>query len=322
MMQSGKKKKFLVVGLGPIGKILACHLKAGGNSVCGIDIRQDYIEALQKKGINIEGVASLHTNIDQVCTRPDELKEQAFDYVVVSVKTPYMDGVVSMLENFPDNYRVVSMQNGIDNEEYLAQFFDRERVMRFVINFAGNIISPGHVKMTFFHKPNFVGCLCGTGECAHARDFADLLTAAGLDTDATDDIKKLAWRKTILVAALAPISALLDMTMLEVMNMDETKYLVEMLLEEAIEVARGRDFDYGDDFFAYCIDYLTKAGHHKPSMLIDIEGGNPTEIDYINAKISHHGHKLDIPVHLNTYLTLLVKAKEKLAIQRKENNPG
>jgi 2-dehydropantoate 2-reductase len=231
-----------------------------------------------------------------------------------------MEKAVSSLNSLKGDFKVVSMQNGIDNEEYLATFFPKERVLRFVINFAGNIISPGIVKETFFHKPNYVGCLCGQEDCIYAKELADLMTDAGLDTEPTMNIKKLAWRKTILVAALAPIAALLGMTMVEVMKMDETRYLVEMLLEEAVEVAKRKNYDFGDDFIQYCLNYLSKAGHHKPSMLIDIERGDPTEIEYINAKISFHGHELDIPAHLNTYLTLLVKAKEKLQIQRKENS--
>ena len=320
MQNEKKKKKFLVIGLGPIGQLFSCYLKASGCSIYGIDVRQDCIEAIRKSGISITGLNSLQANPDQVCTRVSELKERDFDYVIIAVKTPYMAEAVSSINILNGDFKVISMQNGIDNEEYLAKFFPKERVLRVVINFAGNIISPGIINMTFFHKPNYVGCLCSKGDCAYAKELADLMTAAGLDTKPTGDIKKLAWRKTILVASLAPIAALLGMTMVETMNMAETRYLVEMLLEEAVEVARSKNYDYGDDFIQYCLNYLSKAGQHKPSMLIDIEKGDPTEIEYINAKISSHGHELECPVYLNTYLTLLVKAKEQLQIQRKKNS--
>ncbi|MCK4762457.1 MAG: ketopantoate reductase family protein [Candidatus Aminicenantes bacterium] len=316
IQEENSKKKVLVIGLGAIGQMFACRLKASGCSVYGVDVAQDCIKAIAKNGISIEGIASLKCKLDGVATKTGDLKEREFDYVVICVKTPYMEKVVESLKSIEDGFQIVSMQNGIDNEEFLAKHFDRERVMRFVVNFAGNLIGPGRVKMIFFHKPNYVGCLCGTENCEHAAGFARMINAARLDTEPTNDIKKLAFRKTVLVAALAPIAALLGMTMVEVMTEAETRYLVEMLLEEAIEVARGRGYDYGDDFFKYCLNYLTSAGHHKPSMLIDIESGSPTEIEYINGKISFLGHELDIPVHLNTYLTLLVKAKEKLQAKR------
>jgi 2-dehydropantoate 2-reductase len=318
MTQKEKQSRILVVGLGAIGQVFACHLKASGCIVFGNDIKQDCVEAIRKNGITIEGIASLHANLDGVATNLDELAEHKFDYIVICVKTPYLKSVASALKNFKNGYSVVSMQNGIDTEELLGDSFDRKKIMRIVINFAGNMISPGKIKMTFFHKPNHVGCLCSEENCGQAKRLADLITAAGLETEPTNEIQKLAWRKTILVASLAPIASLLGMTMLEVMTMDETRCLVRMLLEEAIEVARAMNYDFGEDFYNYCINYLTKAGDHKPSMLVDVELGNPTEIDYINAKISQHGKALNLPVSLNTYLTMLVKAKEKLEMRKRK----
>jgi 2-dehydropantoate 2-reductase len=304
------KKKFLVIGLGPIGGIFSCRLKSYGCSVYGVDVRKDLVEAIRKNGAGVEGLTNCRANPDQVCTHVDELKEKDFDYVIVTVKTPYMPEVVSSLSSLNGDFQVVAMQNGIDNEEYLARFFRKKRVYRIVINYAGNMISPGLVKMTFFHKPNYVGCLCPEEGFRRAKLLAKIMTAAGLETEPSDEIKKFAWRKTILVAALAPVSAILGMTMAEVMENGESRSLVEKLLEEAIAVAKAQGFDYGEGFFEYSLDYLATAGHHKPSMLIDIEEGYPTEIEYINGKIAFYGHELNVPVPVNTTITSMIKAKE------------
>jgi 2-dehydropantoate 2-reductase len=316
-----KKKKFLVLGLGPIGGILSCHLKNSGYSTYGVDTRADYVEAIREKGIKLIGLTSCMVHFDQVCTRLEELQEKDFDYVIIAVKTPYLPDVVATLRMaLNDDFRVVAMQNGIDNEEYLARYFGKERSMRAVVNFAGNVVSPGVIDMTFFHKPNVVGCLCGEEDCEHASDLARCMTEAGLETESTMEVKKHTWRKTILVAALAPISAILGMTMAEVMATGETRSLVVKLLSEAIAVARAYGYDYGEGFFDFCLDYLSTAGHHKPSMLIDIEEGNPTEIEYINGKIAYHGHLVNVPVLLNTSITSMVKAKERLEMEQKKRN--
>jgi 2-dehydropantoate 2-reductase len=185
-----------------------------------------------------------------------------------------------------------------------------------VVNFAGNIISPGVVKMTFFHKPNYVGCVCKDHNCNCADELARMMTEGGLETETTGAIKKYAWRKTILVASLAPVSAILGMTMAEVMAWGETNKLVENLLREAIDVAKAVEFDYGEDFFDSCLNYLSTAGHHKPSMLIDMEDGLPTEIGYINGKIAHYAEEYNIPAVLNTSITNMVKAKERLQAEK------
>ena len=312
------KKKLLVVGLGPIGGILCCKLKSYGCSIYGVDVRKDLVETIRKNGISVEGLTNCHTYPDQVCTHVNELIEKDFDYAIVAVKAPYMPDVVTSLSGFNGDFQVVAMQNGIDNEEYLARFFERGRVSRIVVNYAGNIIAPGVIKMTFFHKPNYVGCLCPEAACRHATSLAKLMTAAGLETEQTEEIKKFAFRKTILVAALAPVSAILGMTMAEVMENHDSRSLVVKLLEEAIAVAKARGFDYGEEFFGYSLDYLATAGHHKPSMLIDIEEGCPTEIEYINGKIASYGHELNVPVEVNTVITAMIKAKERLYMQKKK----
>ena len=95
MQNEKRKKKFLVVGLGPIGGIFSCHLKASGCSIYGVDVRKELVKAIRKNGLSIEGLTSLRTHLDQVCTQLSELKEQEFDYVIIAVKTPYMAEVVS-----------------------------------------------------------------------------------------------------------------------------------------------------------------------------------------------------------------------------------
>ncbi len=311
------KKKFLIIGLGPIGKMFACYLKTKGHYICGIDIRRDFVEAIAKNGINIKGLTTLGSKIDEVNTEIGELKEQEFDYVMISVKTPFLGQVVEKVKKLKNNFKIVAMQNGIDNEEFLAEHFAKERVIRMVVNFAGNIISPGVVKMTFFHKPNYVGCICDDVSCKCAEELAGMMTEAVLETESTNEIKKFAWRKTILVASLAPISAILGMTMAEVMAWKETSQLVENLLGEAIDVARAADFDYGEEFFESCLKYLSTAGHHKPSMLIDMEDGFPTEIGYINGKIADYAQKYNISAVLNTSITNMVKAKERLQAEKR-----
>jgi len=310
MTKKPDKKKFMVIGLGPIGGIFACHLKSAGHMVCGIDIWEDHIRRIQDDGIRIEKLVNLHHRLDEVHTRVQDLDNRKFDYVVVSIKTPYMDSIIIDLKKFTSDFNIVSLQNGIDTEEHLGKFFDADRVIRIVVNYAGNITAPGIIGMAFFHKPNYVGGMMTSRPCQPAIDLAHILDSVGLETEYTPDIKKFTWKKTILNSILAPLSALLGMTMAEVMTCGETRSMVEMLLKESLKVADHMGYNYGDSFFQQSMDYLSGAGHHKPSMLIDIEKGNPTEIDFINGKIAEYGQRFNIPVPLHTAITALIKAKE------------
>ena len=216
-----------------------------------------------------------------------------------------------MKKRLGGNSKVISLQNGLDNEDFLASHFGRDRVLRVAINYAGNTMEPGEIEMVWFQKPNYIGCICNDEDCPVASDLAALFSEAGLETEPAEDIKYHTWRKTILNAALSPVSAVLGMTMAEVMGSAEGFELVQLLLQECIDVAKQVGFDYGEGFYDYCLDYLQRGGHHKPSMLIDLEKGNPTEIDYVNGKIESYGYKMNVPVPVNKVMTALVKAKQR-----------
>jgi len=302
--------RFLVLGLGPNGGILAAHLAAAGHEVFGVDPWKEHIEAVRRSGIRIGGFHSLLARPTDAATSIDAFSSRSFDWVIIAVKTPLLPAVTQEVAAMKGHSRVVAFQNGIDNEDYLARYLDGKRILRAAIHYAGIIRAPGEIDMTFFQKPNYLGCICGNEACRDAASLADLLTGAGLDTAATDDIKHHAWRKTILNAALGPIAAILGQTMEEVMSNEDTFHLVELVVQECIEIARNVGHEFGQGFHEYCLDYLRHAGNHKPSMLIDLERGRPTEIDFINGRIAAYGHGRNVPSALNTALTALVKAKE------------
>jgi 2-dehydropantoate 2-reductase len=67
-------------------------------------------------------------------------------------------------------------------------------------------------------------------------------------------------------------------------------------------------FDEG--FFEHGVQYLKKAGYHKPSMLQDIEREAPTEIDWINRKIVEHGRAHSLKTPYNSTIAALIKGLE------------
>ena len=211
---------------------------------------------------------------------------------------------------------VISFQNGIDTEELVSQYVGAARTLRVVINYAGNLIANGQVKMSFFNKPNYIGAIFpATGKIA--QEIAGMMTQAGLDTEFTPEIKKYAWEKTILNAALSPVTALTGQTMKQAMDFPETRRLVVSLLEEGVAVAKAipdgtgtGGYDYGADFMNHCLNYLDKAGHHKTSMHIDVEAGRKTEIDFLNKKIVEYGQKMGLPTPYHETIVRLIKGIE------------
>lgn len=301
-----------IIGAGPIGSILGAYLAQGKQEVAFVDILKDHLAAIQQQGLTISGLTEIKTKVKATYQMISELKSFNPEVVFVCVKTPVTKSLIPeiiSLKSVISNLTFVSFQNGLDAEEELVRTFGQDNTLRVVINYAGNLVAHGQVKMSFFNKPNYLGALSSKGE-PKAQEIARTLTKAGLDTDFTADIKKYVWEKVILNAALSPLCAITTMTMKRAMDFPETYHLVEEILKEGIAVAKSIGYDYGPDFFPHCIKYLKNAGHHKTSMHVDLEARRPTEIDFLNKKIVEYGMVHKIPTPYNDTITCIIKALE------------
>ena len=300
--------RFAVIGVGPVGSILAGHLQQAGEDVRIVDILKDHVDTIREQGLHIGGMLDMTVKIPKTSYSITELAEQEVDVVFVCVKASFLDIIIRELEKvYRPGTKVISYQNGLDNEVRLAEAFGSENTLRVVINYAGNFVGDGKVTMNFFHKPNYVGVLTDDN-VNFAHKIGQVLTRAGLDTDFTPDIRTHVWEKVILNSALAPVSALTGMTMKEVTTFEDTIEMMKELLYEGIAVAEADGCTFDEGFFDHCVWYLSQAGHHKPSMLIDVENRSPTEIDFLNGGIVRHGIDKGISVPVNQSITQLIRA--------------
>jgi len=307
-------KRYAVIGIGPIGSILSAHLSKEGIDVTLVDILKERLLAIKKKGLKVKDPKG-HTTGDFIeypkkfLYSLKEIKEKPY-LIFICVKTYCLMDVASEIsEVFPSPPKIVVFQNGLDNEDKAAKVLGKENVLRCIINYAGAMASDTEVEITFFNHPNYIGVM-DKGNTPLAQEIAETLTRSGLETEYTDDIKKHEWEKAILNACLASVSTITGLTMKEVMDSSPLREIVENLLLEGVKVAEGTGVKFSDSFLDSGLSYLNKGGYHKPSMLVDMEKGGKTEIDFLNAKIVEYGEKLDIPVPFNWTVTAMIKGLE------------
>ncbi len=315
--------RFGIVGAGPVGSILALHLVEAGQEVYLVDVWKEHLDAILQDGIELEGFRQGRQKVAGGFATIAELGSVEPDYLILSVKACVLRTILKEVETIlTPKTVIISLQNGLDTEELIAHGFSGNRIFRVVVNYAGNVTAPGRVSMSFFNKPNHIGCNCGEKNCGDVEELADILNGVYLDTRPESDIKRYVWEKTILNASLSPVSAVTGFTMREVMDSSETYRIVEMLLKECIVVAARTGYDFGPGFFNYCMAYLDKGGPHKPSMLVDIENERETEIDFINGRIAFYGSLNNVPTPVNDTFTRLVKAVENTYLHPMKKRPG
>jgi 2-dehydropantoate 2-reductase len=303
--------KIAVIGAGPIGGILGAHLAHAGHYVMLCDILKDHLDAIKERGLTVTGVSEMTAKCERLAYNVSELSHfPEADTIVICTKASIMPRLIPEIKKVAQpGARFISNQNGLDNEDFVAETFGPDNVLRIVPNYAGGRVGGGEIWMSFFNPPNYIGAMTPKGEPA-ARQVAEMMTEAGLETQFTTDIKKYEWEKVILNAALNPVCALTRKRMKDMMDFELTESLAVELVREGVKVAEAAGVTFDEGFLEHGIQYLKKAGYHKPSMLQDVERGALTEIDWINGKIVEHGRAHGIKTPYNFAITALIKGLE------------
>jgi 2-dehydropantoate 2-reductase len=303
-------RSFAVIGAGPVGCIVAAFLARGGHDVTLCDVIPSLIEPAMSPGILIEGAENLQQSIPRVCTQIDELADNPPDVIFITVKANVLPLISSAIEGFyRDGMYIISWQNGIDTELEIAKVLGRKAVMRAVVNYGCGLVKPGHVRMPFHHPPHYIQEMDPDSKPATVA-IAEALSKTGLLTHHTDSIISMVWRKGILNACMNPVCAVTGLTMAQAMGDPIVFQIVDALIKECVKVARANEINLGWDFYPGAIEYMRKAGDHKPSMLMDIENKRRTEIDFMNGKFIEYGAQAGVETPYNIMIRSLVKAIE------------
>jgi 2-dehydropantoate 2-reductase len=305
-----KPQSFAVVGAGPVGCIVAAFLAKGGYEVILCDVIADLLTPAVDPGIIIEGAESLQQKVSATITNVDDLAAHAPDVIIITVKAHALPLIASAIEGFQrDGMYVVSWQNGIDTELELSKMLGKGPVMRAVVNYGCGLIGPAHVHIPFHHPPHYIQELDPASH--HAADaIAKAFSQSGLQTEHTDEIISMVWRKAVLNSCMNPVCAVTGLTMSRVMNDPIVYQTVNNLVKECLKVARANEINVGWDFYPHAMEYMGSAGDHKPSMLMDIEANRQTEIDFMNGKFVKYGQQAGIDTPFNHTLWTLVKGLE------------
>ena len=308
MDNNKQNKKIGIIGLGPVGMILAVHLQEAGCDVMLCDNDKIKVNQIKNEGIKLENVIKKKATFNAIFSSASELLQQNPDYVFIALKSYQVEGILNEIPESNTSF-FISAQNGIGVENILSEKVGESRTARMVINFAGNISSANVVKVTFFNPPNYIAFLDDINK-NHSIEIASLFNSVELHTKSISSFELAinVWEKTILNASLSPLCGIGRFTMAEAMAFPDTIELIEQIIEEAVEVAEAEKIRFPDDFIRNCLRYLKKGGNHFPSLAGDLMNNRQTEIDYMSGKIVEYGRKHYIRTPLNLSMVNMVKA--------------
>jgi 2-dehydropantoate 2-reductase len=300
--------KVCVVGCGAVGSLFAASLaELDDVEVWAYDLDEEHVRAINESGLRLSGAGEL---VGRLRATSDAAELPACDFGVVAVKSMHTGPAVAATAHAFADGAVCSVQNGVGNEEAIAD--QVERVIRGTTFPAGHVVAPGHVHWDVQGDTTIGPFEPRPASLEECELLADACTRAGLPTTALADARGPQWRKVIFNAATNPIGALTRLTHGRVCERPDLRRLVSALVDEgkAVAAAQGIELDSDPEEL---IDYAARkevAYDHKASMLQDVEAGRQTEIDYLNGGVVRFGREHGVPTPLNQAVVALIKGLE------------
>ena len=135
---------------------------------------------------------------------------------------------------------------------------------------------------------------------ARAKSLATTLDRAGVETRVSPEIQLELWRKFALLTSMAAACALCHGPIGDVLGAADGRELLDHALSEVIAVGRALGIAWtADDESRTRAALESLPAAMKPSFLVDIENGRPTEIDTLSGTVVRLGreHGVATPVH-------------------------
>jgi 2-dehydropantoate 2-reductase len=300
--------KIAVVGCGAVGSLFAANLATLDDvEVWAYDLNQAHVDAINADGLRLTGAGDV---IGRLRATSDSSELPDCDFGIVATKCMHTASAMAATAHAFANGCVATVQNGIGNEEVLAEHV--ERVIRGTTFPAGKLTAPGVVQWDVKGETTFGQYEPKPSPFEAIEQLADACTRAGMPSNAVDDARGPQWRKVIFNASTNPIGGLTGLTHGRVCERPDLRALVTRLVDEGKAVADAQGITLDSDP-EELIDYAARkevAYDHKASMLQDVEARRQTEVDFLNGGIAKFGQQLGVPTPTHESIWALIKGVE------------
>lgn len=298
--------KFAVFGAGGIGGYLGARLADAGHDIHLI-ARGGHLEALRTEGVRLESIAG-DTTVDLPAT-DDPAEIGPCDFVLFCVKsTDTRDAAADLGPLLDDETAVVSFQNGVDNEQWLADEIGDEHVVGGVAYIFSTIREPGIIEHTGGPARFVYGELDGRRtDRIEALDEA-LSTSDGVDAVLADDIRVELWRKFAFICAQAGTTAGTRLPVGEIRETDDSWELYRRLIEEVCAVARAEGVDVPDGTVGEWLEFARELDPEMYSSLhYDLTNGKPMELDALHGSVVRHAADAGVDAPMNEAINAILR---------------
>ena len=287
-----------MLGAGAIGAYYGGQLARTGHDVT-LYARGENLTTIRRRGLEIrtrEGSTVVQVTATD---RADELG--AADFAILGVKSYSLDSIGPVVRQTAENgVAILPFLNGVETTDHLLKLgVPRGAVLGGVTRISVARVQPGVVERRGTIQSVIIGELDGQTTDRVTR-IATAFRDAGADARVSNRIEVDLWQKFIFLAAIAGACGLARAPIGVVRERPLGRRLFQRAVQEVVDVARARGIPLADDETAQvtgAIDALPPGT--KPSFLLDLESGGPTELDILSGAVSRYADEAGIqaPIH-------------------------
>lgn len=298
----------LVMGTGAVGGYYGAQLASAEHLDVTFIARGAQYDALKKNGLRITGLTEMHIDPVQVMSDPSGLTRPP-DLVLVAVKSFDTPGAIELLRPVAGNHtRILTIQNGLENYELLADAFGSQNVIRGFCKIGVEVIEPGVIEYRGLSSIIF-------GEedgkpTNRVLQIQKIMEHAGINAEVSGDIRKEAWLKFMWNGIFNMLTGLADVTTDAIFREDAAYATAWQLFYEMQAIARAQGVPVSDKDGAGVIDRTKSLGAFKTSTWQDRRKNKPLEYDTFCGYIVRKSERYELDVPVNRALLSLYRMME------------
>lgn len=288
----GAAVKVCAFGAGGVGGYFGGRLARSGVDV-RLVARGQHLEALKTEGLEVRSVfGDFHVD---VAATDDPAEVGVCDVVLFTVKSYDTAAAAEQLHPLigPDT-AVVSLQNGIDNEEKLAEVLGPEHVMGGVAYIFSNIAEPGVIEHAGGPSSLVFGELDGR-DTPRGRRLLDACDAAGIDATLSPSIREVLWTKFAFICALSGVTASSQLPIGDIRSVAESRELFARLVDEAAALAAAEGIELAEELsnrHLELVDNLEPEG--RSSLYHDLSHGRRLELEALLGAVVDRAQRREV----------------------------
>jgi 2-dehydropantoate 2-reductase len=299
-----------ILGAGGVGGYFGGILARAGHRV-SLLARGAHLEALRERGLKVRTPEGSFSVAVEATSDPEELRE--IELAILAVKGYSLAEIAPAARMLAERGAVVlPLLNGVEAADRLiAAGVPGHRVLGGLTEISAVRVAPGVVERHSQFQRIVLGERTG-GASERAERIAGVIREAGAEARVSEDIAADLWRKFAFISTMAAVCGLARASIGPVREAPLGNLMIERALREVIAVAHASGVALPADVEAGILGFTRSLpGFMKPSFLLDLESGGPTELDDLSGAVSRLGRKagVETPVHDVATAALGIKSR-------------